>query len=42
MKLIITYSTEFGVDKTTIKLKDLVNWMKIYKFPIIIIKKFKK
>ena len=42
MKLIITYSTEFGVDKSVVKLKDLTQWLKNYKFNIISIKKYKK
>ena len=42
MKLIITYSTEFGVDESVVKLKDLAQWLKNYKFNIISIKKYKK
>lgn len=42
MKLIITYSTEFGCEKTTVKLKDLTQWLKTYNFNIVSIKKYKK
>lgn len=42
MKLVITYSTEFGCEKTTVKLKDLTQWLKTYNFNIVSIKKYKK